>query len=154
VIVVRAIDGCTVSYPVVETRQDPALHICREVLAPAAISDAVSERAQAIARGAVQAVDGVGTFGVELFLMADEQVLINELAPRPHNSGHYTIEACMTSQFSNHVRAVLGLPLGPTAMRAPAGAMVNLLGCVPDLHAALDVPDTFVHLYGKQPRPG
>jgi len=154
VLVVRGIDGTIVSYPTVETRQDQQLHICREVLAPADIPNEVSEQAQSIAIAAVQAVNGVGAFGVELFLLEEGEVLINELAPRPHNSGHYTIEACMTSQFSNHVRAVLGLPLGETTMRARAAAMVNLLGCVPDLHEALKVPDTFVHLYGKVERPG
>ncbi len=158
VIVVRGKDGQVVSYPVVETRQDPRLQICTCVLAPGAVQTEVADRAAAIARGAVEAVDGVGTFGVELFLLKDGAVLINELAPRPHNSGHYTIEACRTSQFSNHVRAVLGLPLGSTQMRQPAAVMVNLLGSERpgnvDLAAALNVPETAVHLYGKEPRPG
>jgi 5-(carboxyamino)imidazole ribonucleotide synthase len=158
VIVVRGRDGAIVSYPVVETRQDPRLHICREVLAPAAVSVAVAEQAQAVARSAVEAVGGAGTFGVELFLTPDDNVLINELAPRPHNSGHYTIEACQTSQFSNHVRAVLGLPLGSANMRCRAAVMVNILGSdtssTPDLRAALAIPGTYVHLYGKEPRPG
>jgi len=95
----------------------------------------------------------VGAFGVEVFLMRDGQVCINELAPRPHNSGHYSIEACATSQFSNHVRAVLGLPLGSAALRAPVAVMVNVLGSggsnAPELAAALSVPDVQVHLYGK-----
>jgi len=153
VIVVRGIDGGTVVYPTVETRQDPALHICRVVIAPADVEASVAHQAAAIARGAVQAVDGVGTFGVELFLLGSGQVLINELAPRPHNSGHYSIEACATSQFSNHVRAVLGLPLGSAALRAPVAVMVNVLGSggsnAPELAAALSVPDVQVHLYGK-----
>ena len=118
VLVVRGLDGQVVQYPVVETRQDPKLHICREVLAPADLPSDIAERAAAIARGAVEAVDGIGAFGVELFLLRDGEVCINELAPRPHNSAHYTIEACWTSQFDNHVRAVLGLPLG----RGPADA--------------------------------
>jgi len=115
----------------------------------------VARQAVAIARGAVEAVGGVGAFGVELFLLADGQVCINELAPRPHNSAHYTIEACWSSQFDNHVRAVLGLPLGDPGMRAPAAAMVNLLGtgthnlADADLAAALVEPGAFVHLYGK-----
>src|SRR6202023_2860141 len=120
--------GQIAQYPLVETRQDPALHICREVLAPADVSPEVSHRALAIARGAVEAVGGVGAFGVELFLLPDGQVCINELAPRPHNSAHYTIEACWSSQFDNHVRAVMGLPLGDPGLRTPAAAMVNLLG--------------------------
>jgi 5-(carboxyamino)imidazole ribonucleotide synthase len=157
-LVVRGVDGAIVQYPTVETRQDPALHICREVLAPAEISADVAERAAAIARGAVEAVGGVGAFGVELFLLRDGQVCINELAPRPHNSAHYTIEACWTSQFENHVRAVLGLPLADSGLRAPAAAMVNLLGTTssPIRGGAYSADaGTYVHLYGKQEnRPG
>jgi 5-(carboxyamino)imidazole ribonucleotide synthase len=155
VIVVRARDGQCVTYPVVETRQDPERHICRTVLAPAQVPDAVSHRATEIARAAVEAVGGVGTFGVELFELPDGSVLINELAPRPHNSGHYTIDACVTSQFSNHVRAVLGLPLGDPSLRAPAAVMVNLLGTNGPLPAheqlarSLAVPGVVLHLYGK-----
>ena len=153
--VVRGVDGTVVSYPVVETRQDPELHVCREVLAPATVEAAVAERATHVARAAVEAVGGVGAFGVELFLLRDGQVCVNELAPRPHNSAHYTIEACWTSQFENHVRAVLELGLGDTSLRAPAAAMVNLLGSgsgavsARDLGAALSVPGAYVHLYGK-----
>lgn len=161
VMVVRGLDGKSVTYPVVETRQDPRLHICTEVLAPADLANDSTQRAAAIARGAVEAVDGLGAFGVELFLLPDGQVLINELAPRPHNSGHYSIEACWTSQFENHVRAVLGLPLGDPGMHVPAAVMVNLLGSrtTPirddDVARALSVQRTFVHLYGKRDnRPG
>lgn len=159
--VVRGRDGALLSYPVVESRQDPSLHICREVLAPAPVEAAIAARAAAIARAAVEAVDGVGAFGVELFLLDDGQLLINELAPRPHNSGHYSIDACWSSQFENHVRAVLGLPLGDPGLQAPAAAMVNVLGthtrpiADADLAHALAVPRAFVHLYGKlQNRPG
>ena len=154
-LVVRGLDGGIAEYPVVETRQDPALHICREVVAPANVPASVAGQAASIARGAVQAVGGVGAFGVELFLLNDGQVCINELAPRPHNSAHYSIEACWTSQFDNHVRAVLGLPLGDVALRAPAAAMVNLLGSgahAPDdqsLIGALAEPHAYVHLYAK-----
>jgi 5-(carboxyamino)imidazole ribonucleotide synthase len=158
-LVVRGLDGSLAHYPVVETRQDHALHICREVLAPALIDPEVATRAGSIAREAVEAVGGVGAFGVELFMLADGQIVINELAPRPHNSAHYTIEACWTSQFENHVRAVFGLPLGDPGLRVPAAAMVNLLGshgCAIDgLAAALCEPQAFVHLYGKsENRPG
>jgi 5-(carboxyamino)imidazole ribonucleotide synthase len=154
-LVVRTLDGDVVQYPVVETRQDEHLHICREVIAPAEIPVEVSDRATAIARGAVETVGGVGAFGVELFLRHDGQAVINELAPRPHNSAHYTIEACWSSQFENHVRAVLGLPLGDPSMRVPAAAMVNLLGTRSEpldddsLAAALAEPNAYVHLYGK-----
>jgi 5-(carboxyamino)imidazole ribonucleotide synthase len=160
-LVVRGLDGSIVEYPIVDTQQDPALHICRTVLAPAEISAEVTRRAAAIARAAVEAVDGVGAFGVELFLLPGDQVCINELAPRPHNSAHYSIEACITSQFLNHVRAVLGLPLGSSGLRSPAACMVNLLGsgagalAHEDVRAALRVPETFAHLYGKsENRPG
>jgi 5-(carboxyamino)imidazole ribonucleotide synthase len=154
-LVVRGLDGQIAQYPVVETRQDPTLHVCREVLAPADLPDEVARHAATIARGAIDAVGGVGAFGVELFLLPDRQVCINELAPRPHNSAHYTIEACWSSQFDNHVRAVLGLPLGDPGMRAPAAAMVNLLGSRSgsmrdaDLASALIESHAFVHLYGK-----
>ena len=160
-LVVRAPAGDIAQYPIVETRQDPTLHICREVLAPADLPAPVAARAAAIARGAVEAVDGVGAFGVELFLLRDGQICVNELAPRPHNSAHYTIEACWTSQFENHVRAVVGLPLGDAGLREPAAVMVNLLGSRTepirdaDLAAALAEPQAFVHLYGKsENRPG
>jgi 5-(carboxyamino)imidazole ribonucleotide synthase len=155
VIVVRGRDGETINYPVVETQQDPELHICRVVIAPADISKALADEVARIARGAVEAVDGTGTFGVELFLLEDGQVLVNELAPRPHNSGHYTIEGCVTSQFENHVRAVLGLPLGNPSLREGAAVMVNLLGyggALPDRNQYADVlavPGIHLHNYGK-----
>jgi 5-(carboxyamino)imidazole ribonucleotide synthase len=157
-LIVRDRDGQIAQYPVVETLQDPALHICRQVLAPADVPKEVAVQAAGVARGAVEAVDGLGAFGVELFLLQDGQVAINELAPRPHNSAHYTIEACWASQFDNHVRAVLGLPLGEPGLRAPAAVMVNLLGSSSDpveAEAALAEPCAFVHLYGKaENRPG
>jgi len=131
-------------------------HICHIVRAPAALSAHQADAATAIALRAVQAVEGVGIFGVELFELPDGRVLYNELAPRPHNSGHYTIEGCVTSQFENHLRAVLGWPLGSTKLRAPAAVMVNLLGrhagpVRPDaLRAALAVSGAHLHLYGKR----
>lgn len=157
-LVVRGLGGEIVQYPVVQTIQDPQLHICREVLAPAPVRAEVAVQAADVARGAVEAVDGVGAFGVEMFLLSDGQVLVNELAPRPHNSAHYTIEACWTSQFENHVRAVLGLALGDASLRASAAVMVNLLGASSEpvrIEPALSEAHTFVHLYGKaENRPG
>ncbi|MCL4179759.1 MAG: 5-(carboxyamino)imidazole ribonucleotide synthase [Verrucomicrobia bacterium] len=153
VIVTRARDGEAVTYPVVETVQRN--HICHVVRVPAPVAPKLAERAAELARRAVEAVGAVGSFGVEMFLMEDGQLLINELAPRVHNSGHYSIEACVSSQFENHVRAVLGWPLGSTALRSPAAAMVNLLaaaegpGRPPGLEDALRVPGAHVHLYGK-----
>jgi 5-(carboxyamino)imidazole ribonucleotide synthase len=161
VIVVRGRGGEIINYPVVETWQDPDLQICREVIAPAAIPEPIARQVEAIARGAVESVDGTGTFGVELFLLENGDVLVNELAPRPHNSGHYSIEGCVTSQFENHVRSVLGLPMGDTSLREPAAVMVNLLGHGGDMPdrsqyaAALSVHGIHLHNYGKdQSRPG
>lgn len=154
VMVVRARDGETRAYPVVETVQRN--HICHIVRAPAPMPAAEAAAATELALRAVEAVDGIGIFGVELFELPDGRVLYNEMAPRPHNSGHYTIEACVTSQFENHLRAVLGWPLGPTDMRAPAAVMVNLLGRYQGpvrgdvLGRALAVPGAHVHLYGKR----
>jgi 5-(carboxyamino)imidazole ribonucleotide synthase len=153
VIVTRARDGEVATYPVVATVQRN--HVCHVVRAPAPVAPEIAERAAELARRAVQAVGAIGSFGVEMFLMEDGQLHLNELAPRVHNSGHYTIEACVSSQFENHVRAVLGWPLGSTAMRAPATAMVNLLasadspGMPRGLQKALRVLGAHVHLDGK-----
>ncbi|MCU0499934.1 MAG: 5-(carboxyamino)imidazole ribonucleotide synthase, partial [Anaerolineae bacterium] len=154
VIVLRSRDGEIRTYPVVETVQQN--HICHVVRAPATLSPETLQSALTLARQAVELLDGVGVFGVELFLLADGRVLLNEIAPRPHNSGHYTIEACITSQFENHLRAVLGLPLGSTELRAPAAVMVNLLGARNGpidpwgIRAALATPGVHLHLYGKR----
>jgi 5-(carboxyamino)imidazole ribonucleotide synthase len=153
VMVARGRDGACVVYPVVETVQRN--HICHIVRAPASGDAAMLARAAAIARQAVETIDGIGVFGVEFFELADGAILYNEIAPRPHNSGHYTIEGCVTSQFENHLRAVLGLPLGSAAMVAPAAVMVNLLGvrtgpaCADGLADALAIPGAHVHIYGK-----
>jgi len=125
------------------------------VKAPADIPAVAAQRATDLARQLVQSIEGVGSFGVEMFLLADSRVLVNEISPRVHNSGHYTLEACACSQFENHVRAVMGWPLGSTQMVAPASTMVNLLGqrfaggVVHGLGHALRVPGASVHLYGK-----
>jgi 5-(carboxyamino)imidazole ribonucleotide synthase len=153
VIITRALDGAVATYPLVETVQRN--HVCHVVRAPAAVSDAVAARALDVARRAAVAVDAIGSVGVELFLLANGEVLINELAPRVHNSGHYTLEACVCSQFENHVRAVLDWPLGPTTMMVPAAVMVNLLGTdrrpgyATGLERALAIGGAHVHLYGK-----
>jgi 5-(carboxyamino)imidazole ribonucleotide synthase len=153
VIVTRGRDGATAVYPVVETIQRN--HVCHVVKAPAQISDELAKRASALAKRAVEAVGGVGSFGVEMFLSSDGELAINELAPRVHNSGHYTIEACDCSQFENHVRAVLGWPLGNPRMVAPAAVMVNLLGTEKTsgeprgLQNALRQAGARVHIYGK-----
>jgi 5-(carboxyamino)imidazole ribonucleotide synthase len=153
VMVLRGHDDDVIAYPVVETVQKD--HICHVVRAPAAISDDEAAEATDLAMRAVKAMDGVGVFGVELFRMPEGGILLNEMAPRPHNSGHYTIEGCVTSQFENHLRAILGWPLGKTGLRAPGVAMVNILGereADADMDAireGLGVPGAHVHLYGK-----
>lgn len=159
VMVARSTKGEIATYPVVETIQRD--HICHIVKAPADVSPSVCEKAAMIARRAIEAVKGIGIFGVEMFLLDDNHVLINELAPRPHNSGHYTIEACITSQFENHLRAILGLPLGSPSMILPAAVMANLLGShdgvasVYGFENALRIPGVNVHIYGKKlTRPG
>jgi 5-(carboxyamino)imidazole ribonucleotide synthase len=159
VIVARGRDGRAAVYPVVETVQRN--HICHLVRAPASVPPSIVERATQIALQAVEAIEGVGIFAIELFETPQGRVLYNEIAPRPHNSGHYTIEGCITSQFENHLRAILGLPLGSTQMTAPAAVMVNLLGSrdgpaiVDGLAEALDITGASVHIYGKLiSRPG
>jgi 5-(carboxyamino)imidazole ribonucleotide synthase len=153
IMLTRSRMGEIAAYPVVETVQRN--HICHIVKAPAPIAADMATRAAAIARKAVEAVGVVGTMGVELFLTANGEILVNELAPRVHNSGHYTIEACVCSQFENHIRAVMGWPLGSTAMLAPAAVMINLLGAARGvgtphgLSAALAIPGAHPHIYGK-----
>ncbi|KAJ2607184.1 phosphoribosylaminoimidazole carboxylase ade2 [Coemansia sp. RSA 1365] len=157
VMVARRPGGQVVSYPVVETVQRD--NICELVYAPAQIDGQVREAAMKVAMDTVSCLpDGsTGIFGVEMFLHKDGRtVLVNEIAPRTHNSGHYTIEACSTSQFENHLRAVLDLPLGDTSLKVPAAAMINVLGgangfsSVLDLClASLNVPGATIHLYGK-----
>lgn len=153
VIVTRAINGEFAVYPVVETVQQD--HICHRVLAPAPVADEIARSAAALAVRAVTAVDGVGSFGVELFLTGNDELVLNELAPRVHNSGHYTIEACRCSQFENHVRAVLGWPLGSAELVMPAAAMENLIGASKGpgrplgIEKALAVSGAHVHVYGK-----
>jgi 5-(carboxyamino)imidazole ribonucleotide synthase len=128
-------------------------------LAPSPFPAGVAREAREIARGILEALDVTGVLCVEFFLTRDHRLLVNEVAPRPHNSGHLTIDACVTSQFEQQLRAVCGLPLGSTEMLRPA-AMANLLGDVwgkgePDWTAALSLPEVKLHLYGKtEARPG
>lgn len=142
------------TYPVVETIQKN--HICHLVLAPAEINSILYYKTIDIAIEAVKAVNGYGIFGIELFLTEDNNLLLNEMAPRPHNSGHYTIEACYTSQFENHIRAVLELPIGSTEMREKNAVMINLLGkrnsvaVSPTFAETLKNEKIFLHLYGKE----
>ncbi|MBZ0086800.1 MAG: 5-(carboxyamino)imidazole ribonucleotide synthase [Thermomonas sp.] len=121
-------------------------------LAPAPVNPSTREKALAYAKALAESLDYVGVFALELF-ECDDELLANEMAPRVHNSGHWTIEGSQVSQFENHLRAGLGLPLGSTAMRGHA-CMLNWLGTMPDRAAALAVPGLRWHDYGKQPRPG
>ncbi|KAG1450416.1 hypothetical protein G6F56_008356 [Rhizopus delemar] len=155
VMVVRRANGEVRSYPVVETIHKNS--ICHLVIAPAQISGEVAAKAQVIAENAIKSFPGAGIFGVEMFLLESGEILLNEIAPRPHNSGHYTIEACETSQYENHIRAILDLPLGSTAMKVPASIMVNILGyntsmedCYKPCQAALLADGATIHLYGKK----
>lgn len=156
VVVVTGRDGTRVHYPVVRTVQ--ADGVCREVTVPAGLPPAHAAEAEALALEVAEVVGAVGVLAVELFV-AGGRLLVNEVAPRPHNSGHISMEANVTSQFENHLRAVLGWPLGSTALRAPAAAMVNVFGPAdgsdPRARAAdaLD-DDVHLHLYGKSARPG
>jgi phosphoribosylaminoimidazole carboxylase len=160
VIVVKTTDG-VLSFPTVETIQENS--ICKLVYAPARnISDAVSRRAQDLAKKTVAAFGGKGVFGVEMFLLEDDKLLLCEVACRIHNSGHYTIEACPISQFDAHLRSILDLPIPPQSLelREPA-IMLNILGgSSPDSHLkiaerALSIPNASIHLYSKgAARPG
>jgi 5-(carboxyamino)imidazole ribonucleotide synthase len=151
ILAVRGRDGATACYPLVEN-----LHvggILRRSLAPApGASSPIQARAEAHARRVLDALDYVGVLAIELFQVGDH-LLANEMAPRVHNSGHWTIEGAETSQFENHLRAVAGLPLGSTAPRG-VSLMLNLIGAAPDASAVLAVPGAHLHLYGKAPRPG
>jgi len=147
-----------VVYPCCETIQTG--QICTAVLSPAPVDPGIQSKAQELAKAAMEAVDGIGLFAFEFFLTQSGELLLNESAPRPHNSGHYTIEACVSSQFDNHVRAVTSTPLGSTQMSVPAAVMVNILGTdarPAQLDGALDLldSDAKLHLYGKaQSKPG
>ena len=126
VMVARSQSGELAVYPVVETEQIE--QVCRRVIAPARVSESVAQEVKRIATQLMSSLGVVGIFGIELFLTADGQVLINEIAPRTHNSGHYTLDACETSQFEQQLRAVSGRSLGPVAMTNSGAVMVNLLG--------------------------
>jgi len=154
VMAARDVRGEIVLYPVVETEHYN--NILRTVQIPAPIVPEYREAAEGLARQVMTHLDGAGVFGIELFLTSKGEVLVNEIAPRVHNSGHYTIEACLTSQFENQIRAVCGLPLGQTLLRTPAAVMVNLLGEenrpaeLSGLSEVLAIDGAAVHIYGKK----
>lgn len=151
VIVARTVRGDMAVYPLFENRHRH--HILDLSICPAEDAAALQQSAEQIATVAAESLGLVGLLCVELFQTTEGQLLINEIAPRPHNSGHLTIEAAVTSQFEQHLRAICGLPLGATAVLRPA-AMVNLLGDLwqngpPRMERALEVREAHLHLYGK-----
>jgi phosphoribosylaminoimidazole carboxylase PurK protein len=155
VMAVRGTDGEIATYPVVETQHKD--HILDMVLAPAMVGPGVLRQAEGLARLVMAHLKGCGVFGIEMFyVQSDGVVLINEIAPRVHNSGHYTIEACDASQFENHIRAVAGIPLGSTGMKVKAAVMINILGdrtgaAEPKgIEEAEAIPGVKVHIYGKK----
>jgi 5-(carboxyamino)imidazole ribonucleotide synthase len=156
VLVARSVSGETRVYPTVEMRFHASGNVLDFLVAPAGIEAEVAQRAESLAIKTVEAMRGVGVFGIEMFLTDGGELLVNEVAPRTHNSGHHTIEACITDQFEQHLRAILDLPLGDTRQLLPA-TMINLLGepgyagrpVIDGLAAALAIPGVCVHIYGK-----
>ncbi len=154
VMVGKNIKGEIEIYPVVQTIHID--NICDTVIAPAAISKKILKKTQGIAKKAVSILKGAGVFGIEMFLDINNNVLVNEIAPRVHNSGHYTIEGCITSQFEQHIRAITNLPLGKTDLIAKAIVMKNILGekngnGIPlGIKKALQIENVSIHIYGKR----
>jgi len=157
VIVARNEQGEVKTFPVVEMVFHPVQNLVEYLFAPAELPDAIAKEADTIARTIIDSLKMVGLLAVEMFVTKDGKVLVNEIAPRPHNSGHQTIEANITSQYEQHLRAILNLPLGDTSMVIP-GAMVNLLGepghegvaKYQGFEAVAKVSGVHVHLYGKR----
>jgi 5-(carboxyamino)imidazole ribonucleotide synthase len=155
ILVVRGANGQSCSYPLVENEHEEGILRASKVPAPG--SSAVAERAAAFARQVVDRLEGVGVFCLELFQLPSGELLINEIAPRPHNSGHYTLDACSVSQFEQQVRATSGMPLGEVRLLSPA-VMVNLIGDDATIfmekgagcRTLLDIPGAVLHLYGKR----
>lgn len=158
VIIARSPEGVMRTFPIAENIHTK--HVLDFSILPARIDLPVTREVEALARDIAEKIDLVGLLAVELFLTDRGEVLVNEMAPRTHNSGHWTLDACVTTQFEQQVRAITGLPLGDTAMTAPAAVMVNILGDAwsrgePDWAAVLAHPTAKLHLYGKrEARPG
>ncbi|PSB05048.1 5-(carboxyamino)imidazole ribonucleotide synthase [Merismopedia glauca] len=159
-IAARSVTGDVVIYPIVETQQEN--QVCRRVFAPAQIDERLVKEVEAIATHLLNSLKAVGVFGIELFLTQDNRILVNEIAPRTHNSGHFTIEACETSQFAQHLLAVCGLPLGNPRLKTSGAVMINLLGFeetdsdyAEKRSKIAEIPQAYLHWYGKtQSRPG
>ena len=157
VIVARNIDGEMKCFPVVEMEFNDKSNLVEYVMCPANISSDFESRAIEIAMKASEKFNMVGLLAVELFLDVNDKIIINEVAPRPHNSGHHTIECCITSQFDQHIRSILNLPLGETQILIP-GIMVNLVGenkvegnvVYQNINDIFEIPGVFIHIYGKK----
>jgi 5-(carboxyamino)imidazole ribonucleotide synthase len=157
VIICRRPQGETVNYPVIESEFHPTANQVEYVLCPARISTKAAKKAVEIALKTAEAYGQIGLLAVELFLVSDEEILVNEVAPRPHNSGHFSIEASYTCQFEQHIRAVLDLPLGKTDSKT-AGVMVNLVGAeghvgpvhYKNIDQILAIDGVIPHIYGKK----
>lgn len=157
VIIARNPSGEIRSYPPVEMSFHPEANLVEFLLCPADISEQIALQAEALSKHLAEAMQITGLLAVELFLDNEGKLLINEVAPRPHNSGHHTIESCHTSQFEQHLRAILNWPLGDTGLKVPAAAMLNILGAADALgktsyrgvQEVLAMPATAIHLYGK-----
>ena len=158
VIVARNESGEISSFPVVELVFHPTANLVEFLFSPAQISEQLIARAQEVASMVIEELGMTGLLAVEMFVTQEDEILVNEIAPRTHNSGHHTIEANNTSQFEQHLRAVLNMPLGETSLKVPAAAMVNLLGedgfagpaKYEGLAEVLGISDTHIHLYGKK----
>lgn len=153
IIAARGRDGATAVYPLAENHHEKG--ILRRSIAPAKASTKLQEQAERIAARVLAGLDYVGVIGIELFELKDGTLLVNEIAPRVHNTGHWTQDGCQVDQFEQHIRAVAGWPLGPTHAIAQV-EMLNLLGAeVEDWRRFAAEPETRVHLYGKrEPKPG
>lgn len=157
VIVARNVDGDLKTYPVVEMEFHPEANQVEYVICPARIPVQIAEKAESIALKVAQAFKHVGLLAVELFLTKNDEILVNEVAPRPHNSGHYSIEASYTNQFEQHIRSILNLPLGDTSSKV-GGVMVNLVGdedytgnvVYQNMEAILKMNGVTPHIYGKK----
>lgn len=154
VMVARNLEGNIAVYPVVETIH--VNNVCDTVIAPAVVSKKAIKNASGLAKKTMKQLKGAGVFGIEMFLLKNDKVLVNEIAPRVHNSGHYTIEASVTSQFEQHIRAITGLPLGSTDLVVKSAVMKNILGekegsgFPKGLEKALKIPGVSYHLYNKK----
>ena len=157
VIVARNEDGEQACFPIVEMEFNPISNLVEYIMCPADISKELEDCAVSVAIKTAQRLNCVGLLAVELFITNEDEILINEVAPRPHNSGHHTIECCITSQFDQHIRSILNLPLGNTAIKIP-GIMVNLVGenkvegdvVYQNINKVLEMDGVYTHIYGKK----